>query len=657
MSNDKHRGQNGAFGDESIADFRPAQSDAANGSRGEDNRFDDDNHRDDDDRDGNHDVGDHGGEHAADSRDLRLSGSSRNDVLHGRGGDDGLSGGGGNDRLYGGAGRDVLAGGAGDDLLDGGKGADTFVFRHGDGVDTIVKLEAGDRIDLFDFHFASAVAAKAAFLQVGKDAVLDLGNGDQLVIQHTDVASIGLDQLIVSPTSTGPSTTTTPYVVPVASNFSTESILTVGDQVGLKPDGTPWKMVGIPDGLGAFDNGDGTFTLLMNQELSPNDGIARAHGGTGAFISSLTIDKSTLQVTEAHDLVQTVHVYDPASQSYALSAHETFNRFCSADLADPTAFYNPVSGLGYEGARIFLNGEEAGSGGRAFAHIASGPEAGNSYELASLGNLSFENVAANFGTGDKTVVAATDDSGDGQVYFYYGDKHAGGSAIEQAGLTGGHLFGLKVDGLVQETNATTLAPGQRFSLADLGDQSAKDGAQLEAESDTNLVTGFQRPEDGAWDPTNHDLFYFVTTASLTGNSRLWALDFDDASDPSKGGTIHMLLDGSEGQKMMDNITVNGDGKVLIQEDPGNASHLAKLWEYDPHTDTMTLVAQHDPNRFAPGGSQFLTQDEESSGIVDVTDILGSGGQHAYLFDVQAHYGIGGELVQGGQLDILREYVI
>ncbi len=26
-------------------------------------------------------------------------------------------------------------------------------------------------------------------------------------------------------------------------------------------------MVGIPDGLGAFDNHDGTFTVLMNHEL------------------------------------------------------------------------------------------------------------------------------------------------------------------------------------------------------------------------------------------------------------------------------------------------------------------------------------------------------------------------------------------------------
>jgi hypothetical protein len=64
------------------------------------------------------------------------------------------------------------------------------------------------------------------------------------------------------------------------------------------------------------------------------------------------------------------------------------------------------------------------------------------------------------------------------------------------------------------------------------------------------------------------------------------------------------------------------------------------------------LAQHDPSRFAPGGDSFLTQDEETSGVVDVTDILGSDTQNAYLIDVQAHYNLGGELVQGGQLMVM-----
>lgn len=72
---------------------------------------------------------------------------------------------------------------------------------------------------------------------------------------------------------------------------------------------------------------------------------------------------------------------------------------------------------------------------------------------------------------------------------------------------------------------------------------------------------------------------------------------------------------------------------------------------------MTLLAQHDPDRFAVGGSHFLTQDEESSGVVDVTNILGSVGQNAYLLDVQARFPNGTELVEGGQLLVMHQDLI
>jgi len=66
----------------------------------------------------------------------------------------------------------------------------------------------------------------------------------------------------------GPSSSQSPYILRSQSGVVTQAILTVGDSVNLKPDGvTPYRMVGIPDGLGAFDNGDGTFTLLMNHEI------------------------------------------------------------------------------------------------------------------------------------------------------------------------------------------------------------------------------------------------------------------------------------------------------------------------------------------------------------------------------------------------------
>jgi len=48
----------------------------------------------------------------------------------------------------------------------------------------------------------------------------------------------------------------------------------------------------------------------------------------------------------------------------------------------------------------------------------------------------------------------------------------------------------------------------------------------------------------------------------------------------------------------------------------------------------------------PGAMNFLTQDEESSGIIDASSILGEGW---YLLVQQAHYATDTELVEGGQL--------
>ena len=48
-----------------------------------------------------------------------------------------------------------------------------------------------------------------------------------------------------------------------------------------------------------------------------------------------------------------------------------------------------------------------------------------------------------------------------------------------------------------------------------------------------------------------------------------------------------------------------------------------------------------------GGPRFITQDEESSGIIDAVDILGPGW---YLLDVQVHKSDPDPgLVEGGQL--------
>jgi hypothetical protein len=67
----------------------------------------------------------------------------------------------------------------------------------------------------------------------------------------------------------------------------------------------------------------------------------------------------------------------------------------------------------------------------------------------------------------------------------------------------------------------------------------------------------------------------VTTASFTGKSRLWRLQFDDPANPAAGGTADVLIDGTL-PKMMDNITVSDRGSVFIQEDVGNNPHIGKI---------------------------------------------------------------------------------
>lgn len=437
---------------------------------------------------------------------------------------------------------------------------------------------------------------------------------------------------------TGPSSSQSPYLSPIVPEAKITSILTVTDKVN------GYMLAGLPDGVGAYDNGDSTFTMLVNHEIANTAGVVRAHGAKGAFVSKWVINKNNLSVLSGSDLIQKVKIWNPVTKAYQDSTY-AFGRFCSADLASPSAYFNKASGLGAE-ARIFTNGEEAGNEGKGFAHIVTGPEAGTSYELPALGKFSWENAVANPTPADKTIVAGIDDSTPGQVYFYIGTKTKNGSEIEKAGLTNGKLYGVKVDGFVTETSNLAALSDTSFTLFDLGEVSSKTGSEINTLSNNSGVTTFLRPEDGAWDPQVPNDFYFVTTNATTSPSRLWRLRFDDINDPTKGGQITAVLDGTEGQKMFDNMTIDNYGHALLTEDVGNQAHVGKVWEYNFVSDKLTAIAHHDSTRFINGGANFLTQDEEASGIIDVEHILGPG--HFLLVD-QAHYSIPGEAVEGGQL--------
>lgn len=509
----------------------------------------------------------------------------------------------------------------------------------------------------------------------------------------------------------GPSSSQTPYLGRSTPGIVLKSIFTVGDSVNVKPDGvTPYRMVGIPDGLGAYDNGDGTFTVVMNHELPVNVsgttatpvGGMRASGNAGAFVSRWIIDKSTLQVLHVEDLIpNNTSIFLSNNNPAAATPHTGFlagattpvGRLCSGDLAAPGAYSwtDPETGTVYgTTARIFQSGEEMGGVatslvgpgtlgpegrvdyGRQFNWILTddpnipGDQSRTGYEFANCGLFAWENNLANPHSQRKTIVAGMDDtSPGGQVYIWVGDKQTTGNVVERAGLTrksaSDNFYVVRVAGLTPDgtgaTNEDRNTPlNGTFTLENEGDVSGLTGTQLETLSNSKGGTKFLRPEDGSWDPENPSDYYFVTTdrydqvkdgvGTTVGRSRLYRLRFSDISHPELGGSIEALLDGTEAQNMMDNITVDHRGHVMIQEDVGNVAHLGRIFRYNIADDTLTEVAVHDSSRFLTGALNFLTQDEESSGIIDVSDILGEGW---FLFDVQAHYPLTGELVEGGQL--------
>ncbi|MDP3334344.1 MAG: hypothetical protein Q8S55_20510, partial [Methylococcaceae bacterium] len=236
----------------------------------------------------------------------------------------------------------------------------------------------------------------------------------------------------------------------------------------------------------------------------------------------------------------------------------------------------------------------------------------------------WENVLANAHTGDTTLVIGMDDIHDGLVLAYVGEKRAQGNPVEQAGLVGGRLYAIK-------------AEGARFGLVELHDAAKLDGKALRTQAAKLGAALFARPEDGVWDTQNANIFYFTTTDKVGGNTQLHRLQFDDVKQPTLGGSIEVVLNGRDiGAEMFDNLTVDDAGNVLIQEDPGKDARLAAIWKFDPVRKTALKVFESRPALFLSGQAQFMTEDEEHSGIVEITQML----KKASWFDVNRRYYLG-----------------
>jgi hypothetical protein len=136
------------------------------------------------------------------------------------------------------------------------------------------------------------------------------------------------------------------YVAPVGGAYAVGALFSANDKVPEASNpGLFYRMVGIPDGLGAMPNGNGTSTLYMNHEVgyaatsSPVvDGAGNPVGPAyrGAVVSKWTLDAdgNPTKGERAYDTIWEENtLLGPAPDtSNVAQMPRQFGRFCSGGL-------------------------------------------------------------------------------------------------------------------------------------------------------------------------------------------------------------------------------------------------------------------------------------------------------------------------------------
>ncbi len=481
----------------------------------------------------------------------------------------------------------------------------------------------------------------------------------------------------------GPSSATNPYVLPVADGVAITSLLTVGDAGAA---GNGYELVGLPDGLGATLE-DGKVVLFLNHELRRGMGIVRRHGQRGAFNARFEVDQSSLAVLAGSDTVDPgVQYWDYPTGTYVtgssiarfadgVAQDRRFARWCSGTLSDPGLYWSESKNLGYTG-QLWVGNEEEGDNGRAFGVTMDG----FTQALPRFGLFAWENAVPAANKSETTLVAGLEDGpADGsQVSLYAGEKQAAGNPFEVAGLTNGSRFVIDaVDPAVTDDAEWRSTYGKGVPAPVVLSEVSWDqtGAAQNAQAIADGLS-LNRVEDGYWDPHRPDDLYFVTTAGgdtattfphARDGGGLWRLRFQNIEKPTKGATLTLVLDGTESlgadepkMNKPDNMTIDGHGNLLIQEDAGNNAHLGRIVAYRIKDGAMGVVARFDETLFGSGAPGLITITEESSGIIDAERVMGPG---AFFFTAMAHTNAGlplgtgagtvDEFVERGQLLFMR----
>lgn len=490
-------------------------------------------------------------------------------------------------------------------------------------------------------------------------------------LMRNGISIVAIANLIAIPTLANAAAPT--YMQSVASSVKLTSVVSAGDYIG------SYQIAGIPDGLGVIKE-NGKLRIITNHEWSGTNAVAAARNSargstSGSFISEMHYDLASGTVTKARDFVTDVVWYDYANVKFgstptapadaaALDEYKTpnhtslINRFCSATLAAAGTFYDKASGFGYQG-EVFLAGEEGSDESRGFAVNATD---GEMVQIPKFGLSAWENLIPTPNKGKTTGIMGMEDGSatDSQLWMYVGTKTKTGTWYQKAGFTNGATYVLAADASEPVLNdneiRTKYGKNKPIKVTFAKINTAVNGKAQNTEAREKGIE-LARVEDGSFDPKKPNDFYFVTTESnkdpiatapnpatptvTRDGGALWRLRFADVANPAKGGTLELLLNGGEVPYLSkpDNITVDGAGNVLIQEDPGNNALVARIVAYRISDGKLGVLAKFKDEHFAEGGSAFVTKDEESSGIIDITAELSKGKNDKnryYMFVAQVH---------------------
>jgi len=481
-----------------------------------------------------------------------------------------------------------------------------------------------------------------------------------------------------------------PYVTAVGAEYEVDALFSVDDKVSWSGGSGEYRMVGIPDGLGAHANGDGTATLYMNHELAaftapPNpqpivsEPVVGEPKNRGAFVSKWTLDEDGDPIAgrRAYDKIYNENTFVGPAPTVSNSTR-AFSRFCSGSLAGPPQGFDRW---------IYLTNEEEGTPANTFdgnGGLAVAIVDNNLYTLPKLGRFAWENTLVQPNQGNRTVIMGMEDGPaaldpgveNSQLYMYVGkkDRSARAGVLGRNGLDNGELYVLVSSDAAKSSEASFTSGTIEFDWALIPNAGELDEAQLEAASDDAGAFRFARPEDGAFNKKNRNNYLFVTTggaANVNELGRLYSLDLHPGN-VTKGGKLTIEYDadaivdaGGDIAISPDNIDVSDD-YLMINEDGTTESRVVmaakqrdgSIWRFDLERSGVDVSSRARVAELDPPGRDGVPVGPgiwETSGIIDVSDIFGP---DTWLSDVQAHAPTaapGGSTVtvEDGQLFLLR----